>query len=505
MKSKSPSFFDRLLSSGVTLEDPEKIRKIRALNQFELVFIVAVLLVGLFYYSVGVPILFEACLAASFLGVLVLILLRSTKNPKLSGNFAVFVLWAALVIIRWNTGALSEGGLNLLIWVWNTVIVLLAVYMTGYLWGSIWACVVLAETGLAVFLYKAGYAFPNLLPLDISPVYGLGAYLTGLLGVLLFAFLYEKERFETLAREEEKAQTLDASRKYLEDILEHSPVPTFVLDSRHRVVQWNHACQELTDIPAEEILGKAVWEGLHLDEEGSLADKVLADPGRETLSHLNGIISETDDGGITLDAFLPNLKGGLWATINSAPILEPNGAIRGAIQTIQELSEKKGGSGTWGGTRIEKIESATNPIFRVDSQGKISSWNKACEGAFGFPASRMLGESPTALVAKPDRTDFRETITRVLQGESFNGKEWKYYTDNGEPVYVLARLYSVGLSSGDIRECVIINTDITRLKLRLTALERSSAENKEKLKTLLDEYNLLKSNIARFIRKKEGQ
>ncbi|NIR16871.1 MAG: hypothetical protein GWN86_24305, partial [Desulfobacterales bacterium] len=34
------------------------------------------------------------------------------------------------------------------------------------------------------------------------------------------------------------------SKKYVDDILARSPVPTFIINKDHRVIQWNPACQE---------------------------------------------------------------------------------------------------------------------------------------------------------------------------------------------------------------------------------------------------------------------
>ena len=54
-------------------------------------------------------------------------------------------------------------------------------------------------------------------------------------------------------------------------------------------------------------------------------------------------------------------------------------------------------------------------------------------------------------------------------------------------------------------ECIIINTDITSLRLKLKKLNLYAAESNEKLKTLSEDYNLLKKNIATLVRKKEKQ
>jgi PAS domain S-box-containing protein len=43
--------------------------------------------------------------------------------------------------------------------------------------------------------------------------------------------------------------------RFLSQIVEGSPIPTFVIDKDHRVIHWNRACENLTGIPEEDIIG----------------------------------------------------------------------------------------------------------------------------------------------------------------------------------------------------------------------------------------------------------
>jgi hypothetical protein len=65
------------------------------------------------------------------------------------------------------------------------------------------------------------------------------------------------------------------------------------------------------------------------------------------------------------------------------------------------------------------------------------------------------------------------------------------------------KAYPIQASDGTIKEGVFINTDITDLRLRLRQFRLSAAESKEQLKNITEEYDLLKKNIATFIRKKD--
>lgn len=491
------------LTSGVKLADSETLRRIKVLNVFLLVLALATPFVGLFYFYIGALFLFYTCIVTGLVGLLLIAILRMTKSPRLVGNLAVFVLWGTLALIRWYAGGMTSGGLILLTWVWNAVLILLAIFMTGYLWGTIWSSLVFIETGIAVSLFRSGRELTNLVPPDISPLYALGAYLAGLLAILLFAFLFEKARHDTLLREEEKSQALRESRRYIEDILQRSPVPTFVVDKNHRVVQWNRACHEMTGIPPEEILGRAVWEGFSLDEHGSLADRLLDSPDRLRMDFGESIVSMSESGSYALDTFLPKFKGGMRAVISTAPILDQDGTVKGAIQTIQGIGwsdgrvGKRAGASGWGNE-----DAFAYPIVHIDTTGRISRWNKAAQDLLGYEQSEILGKSPLVLVSKPYRQGFRDTVIRVFKGESFSSAEWRYQTKDGQPVYVLAKASPSRSPSGTIEGCLITHTDITELRLRMRVLERGAAESKERLKELLEEYNLLKKNIATFLRKK---
>jgi PAS domain S-box-containing protein len=287
-------------------------------------------------------------------------------------------------------------------------------------------------------------------------------------------------------------------------------VPTFVVDKNHRVVQWNRACQEITGIAPEEILGRPVWEGFSLDERGSLADRLLESPESLRADFKDAIVSMTESGSYALETFLPNFRGGMRAVVGTAPILDEDGTVRGAIQTIQDIGWSVKSPGTrLAGSGWENDGSFPYPVVQIDPKGKVVQWNKAAQEFLGYEEAEIVGKSPLVLVAKPYRESFRDVVIRVLKGESVQPVEWRYHRKDGSPVYVLARAFPVGSPPGGIEGCIITHTDITELRLRMRVLERAGAESKEKLKSLMAEYNLLKKNIATFLRKKgeeeEGQ
>jgi PAS domain S-box-containing protein len=341
--------FSNLLTSGQILSEPEIQRKLRILNLFHLTFIMMAPLLGLFYFSLGALTLLHSTVAAGSLMILSMTLLRKTKNIPWCSNLAILVAWAWLFTIVWNTGAISiEGMINPGL-ILNAGLILLAVFFGGYLWGTFWTIVVFLETGLIVSLYLVRFQFPNQIPVQISAIYHLGTFLVALLAMVLVAFLFEREKEEALLREEGKSRVLRESKKYVDDILERSPIATFIIDRRHRVVQWNLACRKMTGIEAEEILGQRVCESFWMDERGSLADMVIEAPEGIQQSYKSSILSKTELGWYELDIVLPNLAGGQRSIVTAAPILDDLGMVRGAIQTLQQgqcVEVRKGGGET---------------------------------------------------------------------------------------------------------------------------------------------------------------
>ncbi|MFC1891519.1 PAS domain-containing protein, partial [Thermodesulfobacteriota bacterium] len=112
-------------------------------------------------------------------------------------------------------------------------------------------------------------------------------------------------------------------------------------------------------------------------------------------------------------------------------------------------------------------------------------------------------KSPLGVVAKKYRPNFKNTIIKALKGEAVSDREWRYVSKERKPVYVLVRVLPLDTEEGNEKECVIINTDITDLRIKVKKLSLYAAESKERYKNLSEEHDLLKKNIATFIRKKD--
>ena len=492
---------DLLMGRGET--SPEAARKRLFLTVFEMVFVVASVGLGLFYYHLGALSLGFASFIFGLLSVGLFAILRLTRSVSFAGNAAVFVLWAFLFVVRYQTGATSGEGLALLNWIWNGVVILLAVYVSGYRGGAVWAGLVFVETGLGVYLYQKGHTFPNFIPADVLHVYSLGSYLTGLLVLMLFAFLFEKERREALERERQKARTIRDSAEYFEGVLKRSPVPTFVIDRKHRVVQWNRACEALTGVSPEDVLGKRVWDGFALDGGGSLADQLIDDPQSIPERFKERILSSSESGSFALDTYLPKLKGGMRTILNASLITDLDGRILAAIQTVQDPRTCGSEAGLMAAARDGCSEWSPFPMFEVDAKGRISSWSRACEDLLGYAHAQAMELSPLALVTPVHRDPFKEALVEAIQQNRPREMACQCLHEDGRAIEAVVGLRPIPADAHGRNGCGVAIADVTRLNHRIRDMEREATETRERLRRLSQEHDLLKGNVATLVRQKK--
>ena len=137
---------------------------------------------------------------------------------------------------------------------------------------------------------------------------------------------------------------LQSEKEFLRHLLQGSAVATFVLDPQHRVLLWNHACEKLTGMPAADVLGTSQhWRAFYTYERPCLADVVLEDR-TEQLHQLFSFVTRSTltPEGLQGEGRYPDMNGmDRYILFNAAPIRNGNGTLLGAIETVQDITERK--------------------------------------------------------------------------------------------------------------------------------------------------------------------
>jgi PAS domain S-box-containing protein len=141
-------------------------------------------------------------------------------------------------------------------------------------------------------------------------------------------------------------QARQVSKDKLAQIIMGSPVAAFVIDEQHSVTHWNQACYSLTGIPAERVIGtRDQWKPFYSSPRPVLADLIVDRKDSTEFQQWYGTKcrpSAITEGAIEGEDLIAQLgPEGKWLFFTAAPIRDPQGRILGAIETLQDITERK--------------------------------------------------------------------------------------------------------------------------------------------------------------------
>jgi len=268
-----------------------------------------------------------------------------------------------------------------------------------------------------------------------------------------------------ITEQKEREDSRRQSEQRLAGIINFLPDATVAIDRNGRVIAWNRAIEEMTGVPAEEMIGKGDYEyalPFYGHRRPILIDLVTReDEGVKELYnyiHREGVvyIAESDS---------PRPKGKkvvLWG--KAAPLYDKEGRLIGAIQTIRDITALKR---TESALREDKekyrqlVESAEEGIWAIDRSGHTTYLNPRMAEILGYPIKDILGMEFLGFIYDKERSLAENNISRCRRGmkERF---EMHLVRQNGD--MVLARITASPVT--DEREkylgALIAVTDITR-------------------------------------------
>jgi len=142
------------------------------------------------------------------------------------------------------------------------------------------------------------------------------------------------------------AQSL-LSLEMLAKIIDGSPIPSFVINKQHKVTYWNTAIEALSSIKKEEIIGTdEQWRAFYTEKRPVMADLIVdGAPASEIEVYYRGKCKKSRliDGAYEAEDFFPDLgRNEKWLHFTASPIKDSNGEIIGAIETLEDITERKG-------------------------------------------------------------------------------------------------------------------------------------------------------------------
>ncbi|MCL4756876.1 MAG: PAS domain S-box protein [Rhodocyclaceae bacterium] len=156
---------------------------------------------------------------------------------------------------------------------------------------------------------------------------------------VIVCFIYD---FTERKRDEARQRGM---KRLLAQIIEGDPMPTFVIDADHVVTHWNKACATLTGIAASEIVGtRNQWKPFYPSERPVLADLIIDGvPSNKLEAYYKDIYRRSPliEGAYEAEAFFSHFgEYGRWLYFSAAPLRDEEGALIGAIETMQDVTAR---------------------------------------------------------------------------------------------------------------------------------------------------------------------
>ncbi|HEY3278141.1 MAG TPA: LuxR C-terminal-related transcriptional regulator [Syntrophorhabdaceae bacterium] len=147
-----------------------------------------------------------------------------------------------------------------------------------------------------------------------------------------------------IVKQQTAEEALAKSESLLEAIVNSSPIPQFVIDKNHKILFWNKALEQLTGLGSSEMIGTDNHLRLfRCMERPCLVDLVVDADTEEIYRWYQSDVGKSalTDGAYEATDFLkfPG-KGERWLHLTAALIRGLDGAVIGAAETIQDISEQ---------------------------------------------------------------------------------------------------------------------------------------------------------------------
>ena len=138
-------------------------------------------------------------------------------------------------------------------------------------------------------------------------------------------------------------ETLKENQRQQSEIINFLPDATLAVDKEKRIIIWNRAIEEMTGVPAEEMIGKgnyAYTMPFHGEARPLLMDLVFEDC-EEIATRYPDLSREGDTvmGEVFCKALYNNR--GAWVYVKASPLHDQFGNIIGVIECIRDINEKK--------------------------------------------------------------------------------------------------------------------------------------------------------------------
>ncbi len=242
-----------------------------------------------------------------------------------------------------------------------------------------------------------------------------------------------QDRIKRRAAEEALIQ----SEKKLSQAIQGNSIPTFIIDNTHLITHWNHACEALTGFSEAEMKGTHQHSSAFYPKERSMLADFIVDqtPAYEIQRHYDEKLQASSliQGAFEGEHFFSHFgKKGKWFYFTSAPLKDTEGNIIGAIETVQDITERK------------NTEAQLTQAQKMESVGRLAG---GVAHDFNNMLGVILGHTELALLQADENHDLYADLKEIQ-------KAAKRSADTTKQLLAFARKQTISPRQIDLNDTV---------------------------------------------------
>jgi len=318
-------------------------------------------------------------------------------------------------------------------------------------------------------------------------------------GIEVVRDITERKKAEEVLREQ---------KTFTENLIQNSAVATFVLSAQHTVLIWNRACEELTGYLASELLGTtSQWKPFYDRERPVLADVVMGDdPEKLSSLYLTHTKSLLLPHGLHAERWFRDMNGReRYIVFDAAPIYNAAGEVIAAIQTLQDITERKRAEDMIKESEerySNLFDNANDMIQSIAPDGHFIYVNPSWLKVLGYSREDLQSLTIFDIIHSSFKAHCKELIGKVMAGEPAEYFDARYIAKDGSFIDVEGSM-SVHMVDGKVISIQGILKDVTDSKRLQGQLFQISREWEETFNTITDmvtvhdkDFNIIRANKA---------
>lgn len=221
---------------------------------------------------------------------------------------------------------------------------------------------------------------------------------------------------------QEFQRSLEGNRLVLGNVKDHA---IFMLDMAGRVVSWNDGARQIKGYCEEDILGKS-FEIFYPEE--AIAEREPA----------HNLEMARKYGHYEREGWRVKKDGSLfWADITFTALTDEHGQLYGYSKITRDVTERRKAKEELELLSLQ-INRSNDAIYTVDTDLKISTWNRGAEILYGYSREEAIGTNPNELLKTKVSQEELNSALKTVQRDDYWAGELTRIKKNGQKIHVRA-------------------------------------------------------------------